>query len=226
MTKFLKLIPLIVLFASCDLKAPEKKSDDTEVSGNEALKISDNRVLNDTEISYAKKICQALENKTEFFNRLVGESRRYTFMRRSSDCGSTERRLSDHSVSITAPARYGDPLNFEPVGNKIPNFTYSVYTHEDSSIKETCDQLLSGSTDIPKLIQPLGNDYIKYRFYANDTFEYFIYLKNGDKWYAKRFESIKVIHSNTSDNNGIVSQRIFGGYCPNGKQSYTLQQLL
>jgi len=223
--RLLILIITSLFLSSCDLKAPEVKKEDTDISANEQLKISDNRDLNSTELDYAKKICLALEDKTETFNRLIGEARRYTFLRRINECSDSERALSDHSVVITAPDRFGDPLVFKPISTAISNFTYNVFTHEENVIKSTCAKVLGGDNVLPKLIQPIGKDFVKFRFYTADTFEYFIYLKNGDNWYAKRFESIKVILSSNSNDYGVVSQRIFGGYCPNGRQSYVIQQL-
>lgn len=223
--KELAFILAIVILNSCKLESVQSDKDNTGVKGNEALKLSENRNLNTQELKYLRQNCEALESRSIELRRAIGIMLKYSFEVSSTNCAVAKTKTS-HSVFFTAPADRDGILKYYPQsGETLGTFNYSVLTNESKYLKNLCESVLSLNLETPKLIEKVGNEYIKYRFYTKGGFEYFIYKNIKGKWISKYFESYLVNLGKSDDNFGMVISQTTGSFCDNGSQSFYTQTL-
>lgn len=215
----------IITLSSCKLDQAQETKDDTGVKGNEALNLSQNRNLNDQELYFLEQNCEALESRAIELRRAIGLKLKYSFSVSSTLCAVPQAKTS-HKVYVSAPADTEEKLRYYPQnGSTIPSFNYLILTNESKYMNSLCESVLSLNVVTPKLIEKIGSEYVKYRFYKNGGFEYFIYKNVNGKWISRNFESYEINLQKSSDDFGMVTSQTTGTFCDNGSQSFYTQTL-
>lgn len=215
----------IFSIASCKLEKAQATKDDTAVQGNEELSLNTNRDLNSTELSNAYSACEALESYSLDLRRAVGVKYKYNFQLSGNSC-TAKIPVSSHSVYATAPADQDEELKYYPLtGTVKPNFYYPILSNESKYLKNICEVVIGFSAENKKLIQKIGNEYVKFRFFNKGGLEYFIYKNIGGKWISRNFESYEINTDKTDVNFGMVKKRTAGNFCSDNSQAFYRQEL-
>jgi hypothetical protein len=226
MSKALLISSLLLMsFISCNKQEKEPEQDISAIVGDKWD--GKNRTLNSDEVETARMFCRALEYQNDIIQRMVGVSKKYTFLRNRRECFSTVQGLNDLTVSLTAPTDLGAIPRYQVLGANDGYFVEQVLTHEHTYLKNICASIFSNNHGL-KVVEDHDQYKVKYRFLAPNTLEIAVYGQNSrGEWEGLRFEKALIETNRASYRYGMTVARYSGAFCKNGNGtlSYIYQAL-
>ena len=217
------IILLLVSFSSC--KSSKEQVVKIESIGGIEQPLERNFIT--SELTIGRRICSALKDKRELFEKVANMQEKFRFRGESKACDyPTPYNITEFTVAISNVSS----TDFEYVATKErPNYFKDVVTDQNGAMKTLCDNLTK--SDIISNTWLNGSSYVTVNLLISEGYDTFDILKkskdSAGNYKLVSTESVSVITMNSQANEkffGVEKNRIRNSFCPNSNDFSSLKQ--
>ena len=180
-----------------------------------------------SELTIGRRICSALKNKRELFEKVTNMQEKFRFRGETKLCDNPAPiNISEFTVAISNVSS----TDYEYIAtNERSNYFKDVVTDQNGALRMLCDNLTKSDTVSNTWLN--GSSYITINLLISEGYDTFEILKKSPdstgNYQLVSTESISVITMNSQANEkffGVEKTRIRNSSCPNSKDFSSLKQ--